>query len=142
MTRAEDTMAGTETEAAIRIEVVAAVVVVVEAIIIPEVGGEAVLVEAGVATTGEGEVGKEELINRSTMWALLVVATTHREASQTTMTMFRVGRVTMLRFLLWAVEAYLTASKIVVRFLAKIQSEYALNQLRCHWTTGALEWEL
>ena len=136
-------MAGMEIEAAIRIEVVAAVVVaVVEAIIIIEVGGEAVLVEAGVVTTGEGEVGKEELTNRSTMSALLVVAIMHREASQTTMIMFRVGRVTMRPFPPWAVEAYLMASKIIVRFLAKIQSECALSQLRGHWTRGALEWEL
>lgn len=113
MTRIEDSMAGTEIEAAPRIEVVAEVVDEVEVIIIIEVAEGWVLVEAEVVTTEEGEVGKEEPINRLTTWAPVVVATMRREASQITMITYRVGTTTMRRFLPWAAEAYLTANKSV-----------------------------
>ncbi len=92
-------MAGTDIEAAIKIEVVAELVDEAEAITTIEVGEEAVLVAAEVVITEEGEVGKEEPINRSTTWALLVVALMDREASQITMIMYRVGTATMRHFL-------------------------------------------
>lgn len=120
MTRIEDSMAGTEIEAAPRIEVVAEVVDEVEVIIIIEVAEGGVLVEAEVVTTEEGEVGKEEPINRLTTWAPVVVATMRREASQITMITYRVGTTTMRRFLPWAAEAYLTANKSVRHLLAKV----------------------
>lgn len=121
MTRIEDLMAGMDIEAAIRIEVAAEVVDEAEAIITTtEVGEEAVLAEAEVVVTEEGAVGKEEAINRSTMWALVVDASMHREASQITTIMYRAETITMRRFLPWAAEAYLTASKSVRYLLTKI----------------------
>lgn len=119
MTKIEDLMSAMDLEAAIRIEVVVEVVEEAEATAVVEVGEEAVLVEAEVVTT-EGElVGKEEHINRSTMWALVVVDTTHREASQITMIMYRVETTTMLRFRPWAAEGYLMASKPARYVIAK-----------------------
>ena len=94
MTRIEEVMVGLDIEAEIRIEVVAEVVDEAEAITTVGVGEEAVLVAAEVVTE-EGEVGKEEPINHSTTWAPVVVAIMHREASPTTMIMYRVGTTTM-----------------------------------------------
>ena len=119
-TRTEDLMAGMGIEAEIRIEVVAAVVDEVEAVIITEVGEEAVPVEAEVAVTEDGEVGKEEPINRSMTWALVAVAIMHREASQITMITYRVGTATMRHFLPWAAEAYRMANRLVRHLLTKI----------------------
>lgn len=70
-----------------------------EAITTIEVGEEAVLLEVEEATTEEGEAGREGIINRSTTWAPVVVATMHRGGSQITMIMYRVGTITMPRFL-------------------------------------------
>ena len=110
-------MAGMRIEAAIRIELVAVVVDEAGAVTITEVGEEAVQVEVEVVIIEEEGVAKEESINRLTMWALvLVVATMHREGSQITMIMYRVGTITMRSFLPWA-EAYLMASKSVRHFL-------------------------
>lgn len=120
MTRIEDLMAGMDIEAAIRIEVAAEVVDEAEATTTTEVGEEAVLAEAEVVVTEEGEVGKEEATNRSTMWALVVDASMHREASPITTIMYRAETTTMRRFLPWAAEAYLMASKSVHYLLAKI----------------------
>ena len=115
MTRTEDPTAGLDIEAAIRIEVVAAVVGEAVAVITIEVEEEAVLVEAQVATTEEEEVGKEEPINLSMTWALVGVAIMHREESLITTIMFRVGTATIRHFLPWAAEVYLMASKFFVR---------------------------
>lgn len=112
-TRIEELMAGLDIEAAIRVEVVAVVVDEAEVTTIIEAGEEAVLVEAEVVTTEDGEVGKEEPINRLTTWALEVVAIMHREASQITMIMRRVETIIMRRFLPSAAEAYPMASKSV-----------------------------
>lgn len=111
LTRIVDPTAGMDIEAAIRIEVAAAVVGEAVAVIIIEVGEEAVLVEAEVVTTEEGEVGKEEPTDLSTTWALVVVAITHREESLITMIMSRVRTATIRHFLHWAAEVYLMASK-------------------------------
>ena len=77
-------------------------------------GEEAALVEAEVETIEEGAVGKEEPTNRSMTLAPVVVATMRREASPITMIMYRVGTVTVLRFLSWAAEACLMVSKSTV----------------------------
>lgn len=101
-------------EAAIRTELVAEVVDEAEAVPITEVGEEAVLVEVEVIITEEEGVAREEPINRSTMLALVVVATTHREGSRITMIMYRVGTVIMRPFLPLAAEAYLMASNCMI----------------------------
>ena len=134
MTRIEDLMAGMDKEVAIRIEFVALVVDEAEAITVIEVGGEAALVEAEVAAIEEGEVGKEEPTNRSMMWDPVVVATMHREASQTTMITYRAGIITLRRFLPWAAEAYLMASKSVRYFLAEIpvRDEDTVREEHCN----------
>lgn len=90
MRRIGDLMVGMDIEAAIRIEVGAEVVDEAEAILIVEVGEEVVPVGAEVVIAEEGEVGKEVPINRSMTWALVVVATMHREGSQITTIMSRV----------------------------------------------------
>ena len=119
MTRIEEVMVGMDIEAEIRIEVVAEAVDEAEAITTIEVGEEAVLVAAEVVITEEGEVGKEGPINHSTTWAPVVVAIMHREASPTTMIMYRVGTTTMRRSQPWAAEACLMANKSVRYLLAK-----------------------
>ena len=130
-------------EAAIRTELVAEVVDEAEAITTTGVGEEAVLVEVEVATTEVEGVAKEQPINRLTMWAPVVVATTHREGSQITMIMYRVGTIIMRPFLPWAAaEAYLMASKSVCHLLVELQVRAGtilrtLDEMN-RWTTGAL----
>ena len=114
-------MAGMDLEAAIRIVVVAEVVDEAEAITVTtEVGEGVALAEVEGVITEEGEVGKEGPTNRLTMWALVEDATMHREASQITTIMYRGETIIMRRFLPWAAEAYLMASKSVRRLFAKI----------------------
>ena len=106
-------MAGMDIEAAIRTELAVEAVDEAEVITTTEVGEEAVLVEVEVVITEEEGAAKEELINRLTTWALVAVATTHREGSQITMIMYRVGTIIMRPSLPLAAEAYLMASKSV-----------------------------
>ena len=119
MTRIEDLMAETDKEAAIRIGVAAGVADEAEAITTIEVGEEAGLLEAEEVIIEVGEAGREGTISRLTTWAPAVVATMHRGGSQITMIMFRTGTITMLRFLPWAAEACLMASKRCVIFSLK-----------------------